>query len=135
MWPERLSKAKQQLREQGIPPRVGNLIACQRRVAAPSRAVLTGSPLVHRFQRPLKIPQVQIPAGAVEGKVQAVEGQPHLGEIVGDEGESQLLAGGTLPSSWHLLLFLANRVSLALCCPTGWEASLVAQGTSQRSQR
>lgn len=59
-------------------------------------------------------------------------------------GESQLLAGGTLPSSWHLLIFLANQVSLALCCPIGWEAFLVAgdprdlllsQGTSQGNQR
>lgn len=38
-------------------------------------------------------------------------------------GESQFLAGGTLPPSWHLLLFHVKQVPLALCCLTGWEAS------------
>lgn len=49
-------------------------------MAAPSGAIPCEKPwqcslLMQSFQRPLKIPQVQIPAGAVEGKVQAVEGQ------------------------------------------------------------
>lgn len=118
-------------------------IPCEIPGSAPSHG-LSLPLLVQRFQRPLKIPQARIPAGAVEGKVQAVEGQQRLGAVGGDGRREQLLAGGTLPSSWHLLLFLANQVSLALCCPTGWEASLVAgdlrdlllsQGTSQRSHR
>lgn len=50
-------------------------------------------------------------------------------------GETQLLAGGTLPPSWHLLISLVNRVPLAMCCQIGWEASLVpgdprGQGTA-----
>lgn len=118
-------------------------------MAAPSGAIPCEKPwqcslLMQSFQRPLKIPQVEIPAGAVEGKVQAVEGQQIWVQSVEMGGERQLLTGGTLPSSWHLLIFLANQVSLALCCLTGWEASLVAgdlrdlllsQGTSQGSQR
>lgn len=43
------------------------------------------------------------------------------------EGETQLLTGGTLPPSWHLLIFLVKQVLLAVCRPTGWEASLVAR--------
>lgn len=39
--------------------------------------------------------------------MQAVEGQQHLGEIGGD-GRRELLTGGTLPSSWHLLIFLCK---------------------------
>lgn len=50
-------------------------------------------------------------------------------------GETQLLAGGTLPPSWHLLIFLVKQVPLAVCRLTRWEASLVTgdpqgQGTA-----
>lgn len=47
-------------------------------------------------------------------------------------GETQLLAGGTLPPSWHLLISVVNRVPLAACRQIGWEASLVpgGQGTA-----
>lgn len=50
-------------------------------------------------------------------------------------GQTQLLAGGTLPPSWHLLIFLVKQVPLAVCRQTGWEASLVTgdprgQGTA-----
>lgn len=87
----------------------------------------------------LKIPQVQIPAGAVGGKVQAVEGQQHLGGISGDGRREQLLTGGTLPSSWHLLILPANQVSLLPSwvgsISGGWGPQGAAAVTGEREMR
>lgn len=110
----------------------------------PLREALAVLPAHAELSETFKNPSGTNPCRCCGGEGAGSGGAADLGAVVEMGGERQLLTGGTLPSSWHLLIFLANQVSLALCCLTGWEASLVAgdlrdlllsQGTSQGSQR
>lgn len=84
-----------------------------------------------RVQRPPENRRYEVMLVLWRGSA-APGGAAVCGEAGEKGGETQLLAGGTLPPSWHLLIFLVTQVPLAVRCPAAREAAPVAgdQGTA-----